>query len=96
MSKEEIISLLRLYKEKNHYRYGITALGVFGSFAKNKSNVQSDLDIVIEIVKPDLFTLADIKQDLELQTGLKVDIVRNRATMNTYLKKHIQEEAFYV
>ena len=43
----------------------------------------------------DLFNLISIKQDLEEQFGVPVDIVSYRQKMNNYLKRRIEEEALY-
>jgi len=56
----------------------------------------SDIDIVVELNKPDLFYLVDIKQDLEEKFHRPVDIVRYRDRMNAFLKKRIDKEAVYV
>ena len=46
--------------------------------------------------EPDLFILGCIKTELEEQFGKKVDIVRFRTGMNSFLKKRIEQEAIYV
>ena len=59
-------------------------------------NEESDIDVVVELGKPDLFYLIGIKQDLEEKFRRPVDIVRYRDTMNGFLKKRIDKEAVYV
>ena len=71
-------------------------LGVFGSFAQNNDTIASDLDVVVELKKPDLFILGNIKTELEQIIGKKVDIVRLRENMNPFLKKRILKESIYV
>nr|WP_320191194.1 nucleotidyltransferase domain-containing protein [uncultured Desulfobacter sp.] len=75
---------------------GISALGVFGSFAKRKSRPGSDVDILVKMVKPDLFYMVHIKEELENDYQTKVDIVHYRDKMNPFLKKRIDSEAVYV
>ncbi len=58
--------------------------------------MQSDIDVVVELRKPDLFYLIGIKQDLEEKFHRPVDIVRYRDKMNTFLKGRIDKEAVYV
>ena len=96
MGKKEIIQKLRLYKEKNSDKYEIKKMGVFGSTARDCMNDQSDIDIVVELGKPDLFYLIGIKQDLEEYFKRPVDIVRLRDQMNSFLKDRIKNEAVYV
>ena len=96
MEKDEIIHALRNFIALNRDRYEIIRLGVFGSAARDDMNEQSDIDVVVELGKPDLFYLVGIKQDLEEKFRRPVDIVRYRDTMNGFLKKRIDKEAVYV
>jgi uncharacterized protein len=94
MNQKEIFLLLKQYKEENKYQ--IKKLGVFGSVAKNKMRETSDIDIVVNLSKQDLFDLIGIKQELEERLKFPIDIVSYRDTMNSFLKKRIDEEAIYV
>ena len=69
---------------------------VKNSFAKNRMNEGSDIDIVVNLTEQDLFELIGIKQDLEEKLKYPIDIVSYRETMNSFLKKRIDEEAVYV
>ena len=71
-------------------------IGIFGSFSKDRANSNSDIDIVIETSKVDLFMLVHLKEELEKLFNRNVDIIRYRERMNQFLKKHIDEEAIYV
>ena len=96
MNSEELLNILKNYKVMNQEKYGIVALGVFGSFARNEETVLSDVDIVLQTKTPDLFNIVHIKEDLEKQLHLPVDIVRLRNKMNPLLKRRIDKEAVYV
>ena len=96
MSRNEILSILRDYKKQFGDRYGITALGVFGSIARDQNNDDSDVDIVIQMSKPDLFVLAGIQCDLEDKFHRPVDIVTYGQKMNLFLKNRIDRDAVYV
>ena len=96
MERNEIILALSGFMALNRDRYEIIRLGVFGSAARDDMNEQSDIDVVVELGKPDLFYLVGIKQDLEETFRRSVDIVRYRDTMNSFLKKRIDKEAVYV
>lgn len=96
MGKNEILSILRDYKKQFADQYGITALGVFGSTARDQNHDESDVDVVIQMSKPDLFILAGIKCDLEEKFHKPVDIVTYRQKMNQFLKNRIDRDAVYV
>ena len=96
MDREKIIQLLKIFKEENKNKYHIKKLGIFGSVAKNRMKEESDIDIVVNLTRQDLFELIGIKQDLEERLKYPIDIVSYRETMNSFLKKRIDEEAVYV
>lgn len=96
MKRLEILSKLHKFKENNQGKYQFTKIGIFGSVARDNAGKQSDIDIVVELQKPDLFTLGSIKTDLEDEFGTKVDIIRLHKKMNSFLKKRIDQEAIYV
>jgi len=73
MTRDEIINALREYKEKNLKKYQIQRIGIFGSAAKEQMKEQSDIDIVVELEKQDLFYLIGIKQDLEKTLYSSID-----------------------
>lgn len=96
MDRNEIIQTLRSFAEMNRGRYEIIRIGIFGSAARDTMEALSDIDVVVELSRPDLFYLVGIKQDLEEKFHRPVDIVRYRERMNAFLKKRIDKEAVYV
>lgn len=76
--------------------YGITTLGIFGSVARGEASDGSDVDVVVEMVKPNLFTLVHVKEELEEALHQQVDIVHYRSKMNAFLKQRIDREVIYV
>ena len=59
-------------------------------------NENSDIDVVVNLTKQDLFELIGIKQDLEEILKYPVDIVSYRDRMNAFLRKRIDKEGVYV
>ena len=55
MNRTQIIQTLKKFKEENKNRYHIQGLGIFGSFAKNCMKEDSDIDLVVNLSKQDLF-----------------------------------------
>jgi len=94
--REEVLRILGLHKDELASRYGVTRLGIFGSMARDEAAEASDVDVVIEMQKPDLFYMVHIKETLEEALHCPVDIVHYRKRMNSFLKKRINEEAVYV
>ena len=96
LDKEMILQSLRRYKSLLENKYGVSKLGIFGSVARGDIKETSDVDVVIEIRNADPFVLLDIKEELTKLLGCKVDLIRLRENMNSFLKKRIEKEVIYV
>ena len=96
MSREEILKILKTFKEECAARYGILTLGVFGSVARDELKETSDVDIILRTQTPDPYNIVHIKEDLEQRLNIKVDLVRLRDRMNPFLAKRIEAESVYV
>lgn len=94
-TKEEYMAILRKYLTLKSDIYGIIRIGIFGSVARNEQTEDSDVDICVEMKKPDLFTMVHIKEDLQELFGKSVDIVRLRKNMNPMLLSRIQRDGIY-
>ena len=96
MSHAELWEILRAFKKECSETYGIISLGLFVSAARDESQADSDVDIVIKLKKQDLFNIIGIKQDLEETLHTNVDVISYREKMNAFLKNRIDKEAIYV
>ena len=92
----ELRALLKTFKEQHGEEYGLGALGYFGSYSRNEATPDSDVDVVFQTDRPDLFMTAMLRQDLEALLERPVDVVRMRDSMNPRLKTRIEREATYV
>lgn len=96
MDRTEILKKLEQFKKEYQTEYRFRKIGIFGSVAKGAANRDSDIDILVEQIEPDLFLLGAIKTDLEDKFGMPVDIIRIRNGMNAFLRNRIEQEAVYV
>lgn len=96
MNNEHLFSIIKQYREEAASELGLRRIGIFGSVAKGQDTSASDIDVVVDLNKQDLFRIIGIKQDLEKILERKVDIISYRPGMNTFLKKRIDQEAIYV
>jgi hypothetical protein len=96
LNLSEVLEVLKRRKETFKSAYGVTDIGVFGSFARGEGTPDSDVDVVVKMAKPDLFYMVHIKADLEAAYKTRVDIVHYRLRMNAFLKNRIDREAVYV
>ena len=96
MERKLAINILETFKKNNKDKYGIEAIGLFGSVARNEAKDSSDVDICIKTTNTDMFTMVHIKEELEELMSSHIDIVRVREKMNPFLKNRIEKEAIYV
>lgn len=94
--RDDALAILRRSKGELEERYGITRMGIFGSVARDQSSVGSDIDVVVQMQNPNLFTLVHVKEELEGVLHERVDIIHYRERMNVFLKSRIDQEAIYV
>lgn len=92
---DEYMTILRQYRDSKSEVYGIVKIGIFGSVARNEQTEDSDVDVCVEMKKPDLFCLVHIKEELQALFGRPVDIVRLRNNMNPMLLSRIQRDGIY-
>lgn len=96
MGRDDILAILRDFKQNSAEKYGILEIGIFGSIARDEAREDSDVDICIKTKTPDPFTLVHIKEEIESRVRKHVDIVRMREKMNPFLKERIEKEGVYV
>ena len=96
LTTNHIIDFLRSQKLFFKTEFKVKKIGIFGSCARGDITEESDIDVVVELEKPDLFYLIGIKQAIEEAFGIKVDVVRLRKKMNKTLKHRIEQDVIYV
>ena len=96
MTSKDITDFLKAHKQEMVEQYGVVRIGLFGSYARGEAKTGSDIDIAVELEKPDLFYLIGIKKSIEDEFGGRVDVVRMRDNMNGLLKKRILQDVIYV
>ena len=68
-------------------------IGIFGSFAINEQNSESDLDILINLNSDiSLMDLVRMERELSKILGTKVDLVTEASIKNPLLKKYIEKD----
>jgi predicted nucleotidyltransferase len=96
ISQAQLRRLLAAFKSRYGAEYGLLALGYFGSYARGSATPESDVDIVFDTSRPNLFMTAMMKQDLESLLGRPVDVLQLRGLTNARLKARVEAEAVYV
>ena len=98
MTKQYIINYLSEHKDEFSQKFGITKLGLFGSYVRDESTKNSDIDILVELEN----NLTDIhdkktafKETLEKIFNIKVNIAREKY-LRPFAKKEILTEVIYI
>ncbi len=96
MGKKEIIKIIRNSKPEMESHYGVKKLGLFGSYVREKQSKRSDIDILVTFNRDiDLFDFLDLREYLESQLSIKVDLVMESA-LKPAIGKRILSEVEYV
>jgi predicted nucleotidyltransferase len=95
-TRREILRRLTGFERERGAAFGVRRIGVFGSAARDKLTSSSDVDVVVELVEPDMLALIGIQQELAELFGREVDVVHYRPRMNPTLKTVIDQEAVFV
>ncbi len=95
MTKEYILNFLKTNKQLLNDKYNVTKIGLFGSYAKDMANENSDIDLAIVSTKKDFFLREDLREFLESNFHLKVDI-GYIDSFREYYKEKIEKDLIYV
>ena len=96
MGKQEIIKIIKIIKPEMESLYGVQRLGLFGSYVREKQRKKSDIDILVTFNRDiDLFDFLDLREYLESQLHVKVDLVMESA-LKPAIGKRILSEVEYV
>ncbi len=93
---EDCIQKLRSFKSDFGKKYGILKLGIFGSVARQQNREDSDIDIVVEVEKPTLSLMYELREMLKHLFNTEVDLVRFRDSLRPLFKSNIQRDVIYV
>lgn len=91
-TREEILRILRENKERLAEKYGITKLGLFGSFARGDATDESDVDLCFDTTRMEPFAATHLKKEIEEILHRSVDIVQPHRFMRALFLKRLEQE----
>ncbi|MFH1624085.1 MAG: nucleotidyltransferase family protein [Pseudomonadota bacterium] len=93
---EQIRAAIRQHQEVLVERYGVKVVGLFGSYARGEHRKRSDLDLLVDIVRPiSLLELIGAELYLSEVLGVKVDLIPKRGVREE-LRETIFREALSI
>lgn len=96
-SIEEVVAYLKKNKTYLHDRFGITSIGVFGSFVRGEQTPYSDIDMVVEMEKnkKNIHSFLQLKRFIEKEIERKVDIGFEHS-LKPAIREKVKEQIVYV
>ncbi len=96
ITKSEIINQLLTNKE-NLVAFGVKEIGIFGSFLTNIANLNSDIDLLVDLKKENktFKNFMSLNYFLEKLLNRKVDLV-TKQSLSPYIGPHILNSVEYV
>jgi predicted nucleotidyltransferase len=96
-TSNEILTFLRNNKSLLRERFHVIRIGIFGSYARNQQNKDSDIDLLVEF-EENTSNLFELKQQLKeffsVNLNTEVDICREKYIKPRF-KKAILKETIY-
>lgn len=93
-SKTDILNKLCELKPILSKEYAVRRIGLFGSFADNSADENSDIDLLVELDKPIGWKFISLEIYLEKIFGRKIDLVTKNA-LKEQIKKDILNKVNY-
>jgi len=97
--KETIIHKLKMEMPFLNKEFGVSHIGIFGSYAFDNFNDSSDIDLLVKFEKPLGFHFFELADYLEKLLGKKVDIITSEginSIRHESVKSNIERSAIYV
>lgn len=95
MTREEILDFLKQHKQEMHDRFGVTKIGLFGSYARGEAREDSDIDVAIELSKYSADGYFGVLHLLEDSFNKRIDL-GIESNFKPILKPYIMDEIIYV
>lgn len=98
LTQENILNFLSENKLFLREQFHVVKIGIFGSFARNEQNPDSDIDILIEM-ENNVSNVYDLKWNLRdfLKNQFQRDVdICNSKHIKPYAKDYILKDAIYV
>lgn len=88
-----ILQILRAHLAELMAKYPIKSLGLFGSYVRNDTTPESDLDLLIELDENARlgYKFAGIENELSDMLGVKVDLIEKKTLKPKILENVLKE-----
>ena len=96
-SKDEMVAYLKKNKSFFYDRFGVTRMGIFGSFVRGEQTRSSDIDMIVEIEKgrKNIHSFLQLRRFLEKELAKKIDLGFEHS-LKPIVRDKIKEQIIYV
>ena len=96
-TKGELVAYLREKKSFFLERFGVTRIGLFGSFAQEGQTIESDIDLLVEFEKSkkNIHSYLQLKRLLEKELSRTVDLGFEHS-LKPIVRENIKGKIIYV
>lgn len=96
MTREEITNFLAEHKDDMVHRFGVQKIGLFGSYARDEVQQDSDIDIAVELRQEDISdNFFGVLHYLEDHLHRKIDL-GIESSLRPEIRERIRKEIIYV
>jgi len=96
LDREQILTFLREHKNELETRFGVTSLGLVGSFARDEGHNNSDIDLIIRLQSENSFrSFFGLLHFLQDNLHERIDLA-TEASLKPMVKKAIMQDIYYV
>jgi predicted nucleotidyltransferase len=76
-------------------KYPLSALAIFGSYARNEATESSDVDVLVELNGKIGIKFIDLAEEIEACLGIKTDVISRNGLKSNYFER-IKDDLIYV
>jgi predicted nucleotidyltransferase len=95
LSLQDIKLQLAAIKPILQAKYPLSALAIFGSYARNEATESSDVDVLVELNGKIGIKFIDLAEEIEACLGIKTDVISKNGLKSTYFER-IKGDLIYV
>lgn len=95
MTREQILDFLKQHKQEMSERFGVTKIGLFGSYARGDAREDSDIDVAIELAQNTADGYFGLLHYLEDTFRKRIDL-GIESNFKPIIKPYILKEIIYV
>lgn len=95
MKREIILSKLRALKPILQKKYPLESMALFGSYARDEADENSDVDVLVELNGAMGINFIDMADEIEENLGIKTDVITKKSLRERFLNL-IKDDLIYV